>query len=307
MTKLFRTFMVCAGDNQSMIDAFTREAADSYMIDLEFAVPESRKSVARAMAAKGMSLDWGCRKKGVRLNEVSSEHFLADMSAIAPTVPDFIMLPHVHTADEVAYAARLLDSFPEASNVRLWVMIETCAAVQNVDQIATASARMQGFFFGGADFSSDLGIKKDSLRHKSPLTGHPRQVELAYARGRIAAGAKAHGLVAIDPGEFLARDDAAATFDAAMYAFQFGFDGVAAWTTGQIEEIHRAFAPSPEDLDWAKKVVDAHKNAQRDGKSVGLVDGAAITERLAMSAEELLRRSQELADCDAALHNQGRP
>lgn len=301
MTEYFRSLMVSAGDDQAKIESFTRAAADCYLIDLEHAVAEDRKSIARAAAAKAMSLDWGRRKKGVRLNEGTSEHFEADFQEIARAKPDFIMLPKVHSADEMQHLARLLDTVPEAANIRLWAMVETCAAVQNIDQIAAASPRMQVLFFGGGDYAVDLGTKKDSLRQKSPLVGHPRQVELIYARSRIATSAKAHGLKSIDPGEFLARNDAAAVSDAAMYGFQFGFDGVVAWAPAHVELIHQAYAPAAEDLDWARKVVAAYEVALREGKSITQVEGVDIKASTAKSAQDLLRRAVDLAAWDAVL------
>ena len=301
MTPFLRSMMVSAGDDQAKIESFTRAAADCYLLDLEHAVPEDRKSIARSVAVNAMSLDWGRRTRGVRLNEVTSEHFAADMDAIARAKPDYIMLVKVHTADEVTHAAKLLDAIPEAADIRLWAMIETCAAVQNVDQIAAASPRMQALFFGGGDYSVDLGTKKDSLRQGSPLVGHPRQVELLYARSRIATSAKAYGLKAIDPGEFIARNDAAASFDAALYAFQFGFDGVAAWSPEQIAQIHRAYAPFTEDLDWARKVVTGYEDAVRAGKDTADVEGVVIKGTHAKTARDLLQHSVDIAAWDAVM------
>ncbi|MES3000859.1 MAG: CoA ester lyase [Pseudomonadota bacterium] len=301
MSENFRSLMVCAGDDLDTMTSFSRAAADCYMIDLENKIPEDRKASARAIAVKGLSLDWGRRIRGVRVNEVPGPHFAADVQDIARARPDFIMLPKVHTRSEVEHVARLLDSIPGAGNIRLWVCVETCAGVQYVDEIASASPRMQVLFFGKGDYATDMGIKKNSIRSSSPLAGHPREVELTYARSRIATSAKAHGLMAIDPGESYTRTDVNATFEAALYAYQFGFDGVIAWIPEQIETIHKAFAPSADDLDWARKVVAAHEAGAREGKASIQLEGVAVTAPLAKSAQALLRRATELAEWDAAL------
>ncbi|MDQ0610916.1 citrate lyase beta subunit [Variovorax sp. W1I1] len=54
--------------------------------------------------------DRGVREKRIRLNEVTSEHFAADLEPVARAKSDFFMRPEVHAAHEIAHTTRLLDA-----------------------------------------------------------------------------------------------------------------------------------------------------------------------------------------------------
>ena len=50
------------------------------------------------------------RAKRIRLNEVTSEHFAADLEPVARAKSDFFMRPEVHAAHEIVHTTRLLDA-----------------------------------------------------------------------------------------------------------------------------------------------------------------------------------------------------
>lgn len=230
MTEFFRTNMMTPGDNTRLVEKAAAAPADCCTLDLEDGVhPENKEMARKQVAAAIADLPWGPRKRGARLNHASTADFEPDIRAVAPAKPSYLVLAKVDGPDEVQAAASILDGIPGAQDVRLWCMIETAKGLQNIDRIAAASSRMQAFIFGAADYSADIRAKRNSLSQASPLVGHPRQVELTYARGRIVAGARAAGIRAIDPGCLDIRN-AEATYQAALYAAQFGFDGTSVYS-----------------------------------------------------------------------------
>lgn len=299
MTSFFRTNLMTPGDNSVLVEKASTGPADCCTLDLEDGVHNGNKEVARKQVAEAIAQQsWGPRKRGARVNHVATPEFELDLRVVGAARPDYLVLSKVDGAEDVVAAAEILDSVPGADDVRLWCMIETAKGLQNIDRIAAASSRMQAFIFGAADFSADLRTKRNSLSQVSPLVGHPRQVELTYARGRIVASARAHGLHAIDPGCLDVRDPEA-TYRAALYATQFGFDGTSVYSPRQVEHVHRAFLPEPEDLAWASRIVQSYEAAVAEGHTVVSVDGEMVDGPLVKTARALLSMNGEMREADA--------
>ncbi|WAX58387.1 CoA ester lyase [Jatrophihabitans cynanchi] len=297
MVDFFRSMMMTPGSNARLVAKAAAARSDCCTLDLEDGVHPDSKDVARKTVADAMAeLPWGPRKRGARINHSSTPDFEHDIRAVAPSRPTYLVLAKVDDADEVERAAAILDSIPGADDVRLWTMIETAKGLQNIDRIA-AAPRMQAFIFGAADFAADIRTKRNSLSQVSPLVDQPRQVELTYARGRIVASARAHGLRAIDPG-CLDVHDAEATYQAALYAAQFGFDGTSVYSPRQPEHVHRAFRPEPEDLAWASDIVRAFDAAAAEGHTVVVVGGEMVDGPLVRTAQRLLGLDHELQAWD---------
>jgi citrate lyase subunit beta/citryl-CoA lyase len=129
--------------------------------------------------------------------------------------------------------------------------------------------------FGGEDFCADMGIARTS-----------KGDEIAVARSLVALTAGAEGLQAID-GPFTDIKDADGLFEDTRRILQMGFTGKALIHPNQIETVHRAMAPSQDEIAFAQEVVTAF---EQSSQGVITVRGKMIDEPVVLQARLILRR-----------------
>ncbi|MGM0718334.1 MAG: HpcH/HpaI aldolase/citrate lyase family protein, partial [Halobacteriota archaeon] len=113
--------------------------------------------------------------------------------------------------------------------------------------------------------------------------------EISYARRHVVLAAGSAGVDAIDT---LVTDIGATDRLAEETAFarQLGYDGKIAIHPAQVEVINETFTPDPEDVEWARKVIDAAETAESEGRGVFRVDDEMIDAPLIARAETILDR-----------------
>jgi citrate lyase beta subunit len=165
--------------------------------------------------------------------------------------------------------------------------IETAVGLEAVSEIARASDRIQTLVFGVADYSASIGARLVSL------SGHgEKETEIYpghrwhFAMSRMVMAAKANGLQAIDAPYGNFKDLEGLKQGAAM-ACALGFDGKWAIHPDQIDIINQTFSPSSEDIERARKVLDAHHQATLKGLGAVAVEGRMV-DRATVRLAELL-------------------
>jgi citrate lyase beta subunit len=140
-----------------------------------------------------------------------------------------------------------------------------------VDEIAKAAPELKALFFGSADYSAELGCDRswDSL---------------AYARARIVNAAKEAGIDAIDGAWFDPHDDAG-FLDETRRIAAMGFTGKVSYELAHVPHIHAAMAPSPAEVDDARRVIAA---AENDTVGITRLDGRMVNESIVRSARRIL-------------------
>jgi citrate lyase subunit beta/citryl-CoA lyase len=108
--------------------------------------------------------------------------------------------------------------------------------------------------------------------------------------------ARAYGLGIID-GVHLDLNDEEGFAYACRQGRELGFDGKTLIHPKTIEAANQAFAPSAQDVEWSRKIMEAHERAAKEGKGVVVVEGKLI-ENLHVEAA---RRTVALAEAIAAL------
>jgi citrate lyase subunit beta/citryl-CoA lyase len=153
-------------------------------------------------------------------------------------------------------------------------MIETAAGVLAAAEIAKTCA---GLIAGTNDLRADLRLPLDATRE-------PISVSLQM----IVLAARAAGIVVFD-GVFNGLDDADGFVREAGEGRRLGFDGKSLIHPSQIEPCHRAFAPSPAEVERAKALVEAfHGGAERFGNE--------MIERMHVeTAQRVLERAAEIS------------
>ena len=264
---------------------------DAVILDLEDSVHPADKDTARVLVRNALaSLDFATpgasfrSERMVRINQLPLG--LEDLEAIVPEHPDVILLPKVEHAGQVAEVdARVTEILGRLRSDRpLWLMpiLESALGMENAFAIATASPRICALTIGLEDYTADLGVVKTA-------TG----AESLYARTRLVNAARAAGVQAIDSvfGDVGDMDGLARWAQAAR---ALGFEGMGCIHPLQIEVIHRAFAPSEQEIEKALKIVAAYEEAQKQGLAVVSLGSKMIDPPVVNRALKLVERAEQM-------------
>ena len=208
--------------------------ADVVVLDLEDAVKEEDKAAARAAALEALAEPWPMPVL-VRINGTGSRHHGPDLAAVLHCASRNIVVPSVRTADELHAVARIIGQPVVA-------MVETAAAVLNVRAIAHEAAAL---IVGTNDLAADLRLPAGAGR--GPL---------ATALQTVVLGARAEGRAVFD-GVFNRLDDADGLQAEAREGRMMGFDGKSLIHPDQIAPCRLAFAPHPDEVARAERLVAA--------------------------------------------------
>ena len=276
-----RSVLFVPGDRPDRCDKAMVAGADAVCVDLEDAVgpaakASARESVAAFLArweppgATGTDPGHGRRPPViVRVNDPDSEDGARDAASLAGGPrPDAFMIPKVTAADGIRSAQQLL-----GEDIPLFPIIETAVGLENAVQIGAASPAVAALMFGGFDLSAELGAE-------------PEWEPLLYARSRVVHAAALSGLDTIDMPSRDFRDVSRVRAEAEK-ARRLGFTGKVAIHPAQIPVIHEVFTPSPEEVEQARKIIEADRAA--DGGAVSL-DGRMVDRPVVEAARRVLAR-----------------
>jgi len=280
-----RSVLYMPGSNARALEKARTLPADGLILDLEDAVAPAAKAEARARVVGVLARGgYGDRETVVRVNGPSTPWGADDLAAAARSGADAVLLPKVEGAEEVRAAERALDAAGAPESLRLWCMIETPRGVLAAPEIAAATPRLACLVAGTSDLVKDL-----RARHT------PGRAEVLASLSLVVLAARASGLAALDGVHLDLADDAG--FEAACrQGRDLGFDGKTLIHPKTIDAANRAFAPAAEEVAAARRIIDAHAEAERAGSGVVVVDGRLVE---ALHVEEA-RRTVALAEAIAA-------
>jgi citrate lyase subunit beta/citryl-CoA lyase len=259
--------MFVPGHRQKMIDkSFGLANIDAVMLDIEDGVAPSEKDAARreiAAALERVSQNAAAHTPAryVRINAIGSERMYADLASVIRPGIDGLVLPKVDSPDQVEEVEAVLDhSEPEHGierrKVQLLIAIESPRGLFRAQEIAAASARVIGLIFGAEDFGKEMGL---------PLRREGEARDLIYARSAFVCAAAAQNVQAVD-GVWPDLQDAEGLKAFALQSRRLGFTGMSSIHPSQIDAINAAFSPSPDEIEYCKKVVQAFDEARARGE-----------------------------------------
>jgi citrate lyase subunit beta/citryl-CoA lyase len=287
-TRPRRSALYMPGSNIRALEKARSLPCDVIIMDLEDGVAESAKDEARArIVVENMRGGFGRREVAVRINGVGSDWFDEDVAAIAPCGAQALQLPKVETPDAVLKAAALMDRAGAPDDMAIWCMIETARGVLNADAIAGAHPRVGALLLGGADLTKDLGGLHT-----------PDRLPLMTSIQLIILAARANGCCVLDSPFFDLSDDDG-FLAACAQARALGFDGKTLIHPKTIAGANAAFAPSAQELDWARRIKAAHDEAVAAGQGVTLVDGKLVEGLHVAEAQRLVELADEIAALEA--------
>ncbi len=286
MTQIRRSMLFMPGDSMRKISKAAQMDVDSIVMDLEDSVALNNKAEARDIVSEALgSLGFGRSERLVRLNPEETGLLSADLEGTVAARPDGYVLPKVETAEQVQSVSNLLDSAEHlqgwpAGSVQLFAIIETALGIMNVKEIAQASSRVKALMFGAEDLAGDIGAQRTR-----------EGWEVFYARSAVVTAAAAYGLQALDM-VLIDLADLERLEEESLVARQMGYEGKMAIHPRQVEVINRVFAPSPEEVKQARRLMQAHNTHQAVGSGVFTLDGKMVDMPMVRMAERVLEKAR---------------
>jgi citrate lyase subunit beta / citryl-CoA lyase len=285
--KIRRSMLFVPGDNPAMLSTAFVYKPDSVMFDLEDAVSPREKDSARLLVFHALQLPaYKGIEKIVRINRLDSEYGLKDLEAAIRAGADAVRLPKTDSADEIreleSHVARLEKDYGRSlGETKLIAAIESASGVVNALTIASASPRMIAIALAGFDYLVDMGTKRSD----------GSEPELFYARAAVLHAARAARIDAFDVAYGKVDDDEGFLREVQI-AKQLGFNGKSLIHPRQVDLLHRAYAPTGKELEYAKRVIAAAEEARRNGLGVISLDGKMVDPPVIKEAEMVLSRAQ---------------
>lgn len=245
-----RSLLFVPADRPERFAKAAASGADAVIVDLEDAVAPASKSAARDGLADRLATPASIV---LRINGRDTPWFDDDLRAAAHPGVAAVMCPKTGSADDIAAVRARCAGKP------VLALIETAAGMAGLGTIA-ASPGVARLVFGSIDFQLDMDIEDDDEALR------PYRAQLVLA-SRVA------GLPAPVDGVTTAMGDADALARDARRARASGFGGKLCIHPAQVAGVNAAFAPSPEQLAWARRVVAATQASR--GAAVA-VDGRMV-------------------------------
>lgn len=298
--RLRRSELATPASQDRMIESAARGEADLVFLDLEDAVAPAQKDAARAKAVEALrDLDWGTKTRAVRVNDVSTRWAHRDVIDVvlgAGDALDVLIIPKVRAPRDVWWVETLLEQLearaPRERPVALEVLIEEAEGLASVEEIARSSARLETLIVGFGDLSASLGMKVGAVAGDAAYPGDIWH----YARARVLTAARAAGIEAID-GPFPNFRDPDAYREECRRASALGFAGKWAIHPSQLPIANEVFSPTEEEVEGARRVISAYREAEQSGAGAAgmagsLIDAAALRIMQAVIEKaELIKRT----------------
>ena len=283
-----RSLLFVPGDDEQKLAKSLGSGADVLILDLEDSVVAERKATARRITGDFLAARADGPKLFVRVNPLTSGMILDDLAAIVKARPDGIVLPKaaggeaMRALDHYLSALEARDGATQGATAILPIASETAAAMFTFASYAGSTARLCGIMWGCEDLAADVG----AAENRAPSGEYLEPFRLA--RSLCLFGATAAGVTAIDTVFTDFRDEAGLEREARA-AERSGFTAKAAIHPAQIAAINRAFTPSEEAIDWARRVVAAF--AANPAAGVVGLDGKMLDRPHLRAAERVLARA----------------
>ncbi|HEY8765726.1 MAG TPA: CoA ester lyase [Dehalococcoidia bacterium] len=289
---------------------------DVLLGNLEDAIPAADKAAAReGLIEVALKNDFAGTSLWTRINSLDSPWVLDDLLTVIPQIGDkldVVMLPKVEGPWDIHYIDRLLAQleakYEIKKSLQVHAILETALGVSNVEEIAAASPRMQGISLGPADLAASRRMKTTRVGG-----GHPSYQVIAdpdpedseaprvaaqqdpwhYTMARMVDACNSAGILPFY-GPFGAIEDPVACQYQFRAAFLMGCVG--AWTLhpSQIEIARREFSPTAEEVDTAKRIIQA----MGDGTGTVMLDGRMQDDATFKQAQVMVQTAKLIANRD---------
>ncbi|HEV8628228.1 MAG TPA: CoA ester lyase [Acidimicrobiia bacterium] len=292
---------------------------DILLGNLEDAVPVDRKVAAReGLIRVGREMDLGDTQLWARVNSLDSPWVLDDLTQVVAEIGhklDVVMIPKVEGPWDIHFVDRLLAQLEARAGLSrpllVHAILETSLGVTNVEEIAAASPRMQGMSFGPADLAASRRMKTTRVGGGHPgyrVIEDPNAEDEAaprataqqdpwhYSIARMVDACTSNGILPFY-GPFGDIKDTLACETQFRAAFLLGCVGAWSLHPAQIDIAKKVFSPDPEEVRFAKKVIEAIP----DGRGVHMIDGKMQDDATWKQCQVMVHLAELLAKKDSEL------
>ena len=285
---LLRSLLFVPGVREDMLRKAGTMPADALVADMEDSVPPAEKERARETIAGVLpSLAQRGQKVVVRVNSLSTGLLGEDLAAAIGPHTYGVSVGKIESAWDIQQVCAIMDVIErrrgiDAGSTRLLPWLETAGGVTNAAAICAASPRVVAGAFGAEDFTADMGIARTEAG-----------AEVAVPRSLVPIAARVARVIALDTPFVNFRDPAGLRRDAEA-ARSLGYRGKFAIHPSQIETINAVFSPSAEEVEYARRVVEANDEAEARGHGATSLDGKMIDVPVVVRARTLLALAAEI-------------
>ena len=289
---------------------------DILLGNLEDAIQSDKKIEAREGLVKiAKELTLGDCQLWTRVNSLDSPWALDDLVRLVTEIGDkleVIMVPKVQGPEDIHYVDQLLAQLEARAGLKrpllVHAILETASGVARVEEIAQASPRMQGMSLGPADLAASRRMKTtrvggghpgylvrtDPDKDKPDAPRTTAQQDLwHYTMARMVDACAANGILPFY-GPFGAIDDAVGCEDQFRNAFLLGCVGAWSLHPSQIDIARRVFSPPPDEVAFAKKVIDQ----MGDGTGTVMIDGKMQDDATVKQCKVMVNLAKLIAEKD---------
>ena len=296
------------GSRTALFEKMAASGADVINLDLEDSVAPSDKDTARAnVIAATHEVDWGKKHLSVRINGLDTPYWYRDVVDLLEQSSerlDQIMIPKVGCAADI-YAVDALVTAIEAAKGRkkrigFEVIIESAAGIAHVEEIASASPRLQAMSLGAADFAASMGMSTTGiggtqenyymLRGGEKFWSDPWH----WAQSAIVAACRTHGVLPVD-GPFGDFSDDEGFRAQARRSATLGMVGKWAIHPKQVALANEVFTPSDEAVLEAREILEAMDAAKARGEGATVYKGRLVDIASIKQAEVIVRQAEMIA------------
>src|SRR5919107_2157016 len=279
-----RPLLAVPATRRNMVEKALASDADAVFLDLEDAVaPEDKAGARRDVISALQETDGRALPTLFRANALDTPFFYRDLIEVVEAAGgslDAVMIPKVNRPDDLHAVSVLLEGLELATGLdvgktRLQAQIESAEGLVNADTIARATDRLEAIHFGPGDFAATMRMPLTSIGvmddWDEAYPGH----RFHYVMQRIVVAARAAGVHVLD-GPVADYGDEEGLRESCLRARSLGFDGKWCIHPAQIPVVNEAFSPTENEVEWARKVVDAYKEANAAGSGSVSVDGQMV-------------------------------
>jgi len=277
-----RSLLFVPAGRERMLESAQSARADALVLDLEDAAPLRQKAAARTLARRWIPrLASARRRVFVRVNSIASGMTRDDLMAVAGKGLAGVVLPKTESPQDLRDLDVLLreaemEHAVRPGDVRTIPLIESARGVLRCEEIVRASDRLCGLSVGAEDYTYDIGVERDASG-----------VALQHIRAVVVQVAVAYGLTPIDTPYADYKDEAGLVAETQL-AKAVGFKGKYAIHPAQVEVINRIFTPSKDEVERARRIVEAYEDALSQGLGAVSVDGRMVDAPIAERARAII-------------------
>jgi len=281
--KLRRSRLYLPGNEPKFFINAGLHKPDSIILDLEDSVAPSEKDSAQLIVRNALrAVDFYGSERMVRINQLPRG--LVDLKFIVPHNVHVILIPKCESSQQIKDVEEEINKLRQQhkihSEIYLMPIIESALGTIKAYEIASESKNICALTIGLEDYTADIGTQRTNEGKES-----------FFARSMLVNAAKAAGVQAIDT-VFSDVADMEGLSQSVLEAKSLGFEGKGCIHPRQIKIIHEAFAPTKEELEKAKKIVEAFEEAENKGLGVVSLGTKMIDPPVVKRAQRILHLAE---------------